>query len=74
MPTKTTSVNPKTTTDLQNQINLLTKQLATERAKTQQFGVILGQMRYRVTEVLDLEPATRTQILKELDIVFKRAL
>jgi hypothetical protein len=74
MPTKTTSVNPNTVTDLQNQIDLLTKQLATERAKTQQFGVILGQMRYRLTEVLNLEPSTRTEILKELDTVFKRAL
>ena len=74
MPTKTTSVTPNTVTDLQNQIDLLTKQLATERAKTQQFGVILGQMRYRLTEVLNLEPSTRTEILKELDTVFKRAL
>jgi len=74
MPTKTTSVNPNTVTDLQNQIDLLTKQLATERAKTQQFGAILGQMRYRVTEILNLEPSIRTEILKELDTVFKRAL
>ena len=74
MPTKTTSVNPNTVTDLQNQIDLLPKHLATERAKTQQFGVILGQMRYRLTEVLNLEPSTRTEILKELDTVFKRAL
>ena len=74
MPTKTTSVKPNTTTDLQNQINLLTNQLATERAKTQQFGVILGQMRYRVTEVLDLDQQTRSTLLEEIDTVFRRAL
>ena len=44
MPTKTTSVNPNTTTDLQNQIDSLTQQLETERAKTRNFGTILGQM------------------------------
>ncbi len=74
MPTKTTSVKPNTTTDLQNQIDTLTTELDTERAKTQNFGRILGQMRYRVTEVLELDPKTRTTILNEIDTVFNRAL
>ena len=55
MPTKTTSVKPNTTTDLQNQIDSLTQELEAERAKTRQFGSVLGQMRYRITEVLDLD-------------------
>ncbi len=74
MPTKTTSVKPNTTTDLQNQIDSLTQQLEAERAKTRQFGTVLGQMRYRVTEVLELDPKTRTEILTEIDTVFRRAL
>ncbi len=69
MPTKTT-----TTTDLQNQINTLTEQLNAERAKTSQFGTVLGQLRFRVTEVLELDPSTRTTILQEIDTVFRRAL
>ena len=74
MPTKTTSVKPNTTTDLQNQIDSLTQELETERAKTRQFGNVLGQMRYRVTEVLELDAKTRTDILTEIDTVFRRAL
>lgn len=74
MPTKTTSVKPNTTTDLQNQIDSLTQELETERAKTRHFGTILGQMRYRVTEVLELDNKTRTKILTEIDTVFRRAL
>ena len=70
MPTKTTT----TTTDLQNQINTLTEQLNTERAKISQFGSVLGQLRFRVTEVLELDPKTRTTILQEIDTVFRRAL
>jgi len=74
MPTKTTSVKPNTTTDLQNQIDSLTQELEAERAKTRQFGSVLGQMRYRITEVLDLDAKTRTEILTEIDTVFSRAL
>ncbi len=74
MPTKTTSVKPNTTTDLQNQIDSLTQELEAERAKTRHFGTILGQMRYRVTEVLELDAKTRTKILTEIDTVFNRAL
>ncbi len=74
MPTKTTSVRPNTTTDLQNQIDSLTQELEAERAKTRHFGTILGQMRYRVTEVLELDAKTRTKILTEIDTVFNRAL
>ena len=74
MPTKTTSVKPNTTTDLQNQVDSLTQQLATERAKTQQFAKVLGQMRYRVTEVLELDAKTRTTILTEIDTAFNRVL
>jgi len=74
MPTKTTSVKPNTTTDFQNQIDSLTQELEAERAKTRQFGSVLGQMRYRITEVLDLDAKTRTEILTEIDTVFSRAL
>ena len=74
MPTKTTSVSPNTTTDLQNQIDSLTQQLETERAKTRHFGTVLGQLRYRVTEVLELDNKTRNTILTEIDTVFSRAL
>ena len=74
MPTKTTSVRPNTTTDLQNQIDSLTQQLETERAKTRHFGTVLGQLRYRVTEVLELDNKTRNTILTEIDTVFRRAL
>ena len=74
MPTKTTSVRPNTTTDLQNQIDSLTQQLETERAKTRHFGTILGQMRYRVTEVLELDNKTRSTILTVIVTVFNRAL
>jgi len=74
MPTKTTSVSPNTTTDLQNQIDSLTQQLETERAKTRHFGTVLGQLRYRVTEVLELDNKTRNTILTEIDTVFRRAL
>ena len=74
MPTKTTSVKPNTTTDLQNQIDSLTQELEAERAKTRQFGTVLGQMRYRVTEVLELDNKTRTTFLEEIDSVMGRAL
>ena len=74
MPTKTTSVRPNTTTDLQNQIDSLTQQLETERAKIRNFGTILGQLRYRVTEVLELDNKTRTTFLEEIDSVMGRAL
>ena len=74
MPTKTTSVKPNTTTDLQNQIDSLIQELEAERAKTRNFGTILGQMPYHVTEVLELDAKTRTKILTEIDTVFNRAL
>tara|TARA_R100001594_G_scaffold5639_2_gene17155 strand:- start:1413 stop:1592 length:180 start_codon:yes stop_codon:yes gene_type:complete len=59
---------------LQNQIDTLTEQLNTERAKTSQFGSVLGQLRFRVTEVLELDATTRTTLLEEIDTVFRRAL
>jgi hypothetical protein len=62
------------TVELESQIQQLTNQLNTERAKTRQFGTVLGQMRYRITDVLELDPATRTKILTEIDTVFNRAL
>jgi len=62
------------TSELQTQVTELSEQLSVERAKTKQFGTILGQMRYRVVEVLELEPKIRTQILREIDTVFNRAL
>ena len=68
MTTKTT------TTDLQKEVEYLTRELNAERSKTRQFGVVLGQLRYRVTEVLDLDQQTRSTLLEEIDTVFRRAL
>ena len=68
MSTKTT------TTDLQKEVEYLTRELNAERSKTRQFSVVLGQLRYRVTEVLDLDQQTRSTLLEEIDTVFRRAL
>ena len=68
MSTKTT------TTDLQKEVEHLTRELNAERSKTRHFGVVLGQLRYRVTEVLDLDQQTRNTLLEEIDTVFRRAL
>jgi len=70
----TTKKTTTTTSSLQAQIEALSQELENERAKTQQFGTILGQLRYRVIEVLDLEPKVRNQFLTEIDTVFNRAL
>jgi len=70
----TTKKTTTTTSSLQAQIEALSQELENERAKTQQFGTILGQLRYRVIEVLDLEPKVRNQFLTEIDTVFDRAL
>jgi len=64
----------KTKNELEAQIEDLTQQLQSERAKTQKFATTLGQMRYRVFEVLELDNATRNQIVREIDSVFDRAL
>jgi hypothetical protein len=64
----------KTKNDLEAQVKELTQQLQDAQAKTQQFATILGQLRYRVIEVLELEPKIRTQIVHEIDTVFSRAL
>ena len=63
-----------TKNNLETQVQKLTEELDAERAKTQQFGSVLGQLRYRVAEVLKLANKTRTHLLKEIDAVFKRAL
>ena len=63
-----------TKSNLETQVQELTDDLNTERAKVQQFGSILGQLRYRVAEVLELDNATRSKLLKEIDAVFLRAL
>jgi hypothetical protein len=70
----TTKKTTTTTSSLQAQIEALSQELENERAKTQQFGTILGQLRYRVIEVLELEPKVRNQFLTEIDSVFNRAL
>lgn len=70
----TTKKTTTTTSSLQAQIEALSQELENERAKTQQFGNVLGQLRYRVIEVLDLEPKVRNQFLTEIDTVFNRAL
>jgi len=63
-----------TKNNLEAQVEDLKKQLSDERAKTEQFKAVLGQMRWRITEVLVLDPKTRTQILREVDAVFRRAI
>jgi hypothetical protein len=70
----TTKKTTTTTSSLQAQVEALSQELDNERAKTRQFGNVLGQLRYRVIEVLDLEPEVRTQFLTEIDSVFNRAL
>jgi hypothetical protein len=62
------------TIDLQQKVDDLEEELAAERAKTRQFGTVLGQLRFRVTEVLKLDPKTRAEVLREIDAVFRRAL
>ena len=63
-----------TKNDLETQVEKLTQQLAEEREKTRNFAHTLGQMRYRVFEVLELDPQVRSQIVKEIDTVFNRVL
>ena len=60
--------------DLEAQVEELTQQLAEEREKTRNFAQILGQMRYRVFEVLELDTDVRSQIVGEIDTVFGRVL
>ena len=64
----------KTKNELEAQVEELTQQLQDAQAKTQQFATILGQLRYRIIEVLELEPKIRTKIVHEIDTVFNRAL
>ena len=64
----------KTKNDLEAQVKELTQQLQEAQDKTQQFATVLGQLRYRIIEVLDLEPHVQTQIINEIDTVFNRAL
>ena len=63
-----------TKNNLETQIETLEKQLSEERAKTEQFKVVLGQLRWRIAEVLELEPKTRSQLVQEVDAVFRRAV
>jgi|TARA_Y100001951_G_C11260073_1_gene251955 hypothetical protein len=63
-----------TKTDLEAQVEELTRQLAEEREKTRNFAQTLGQMRYRVFEVLQLDADVRNQIVDEIDTVFNRTL
>ena len=63
-----------TKNSLETQVKDLTQKLEEAQAKTQQFASALGQMRYRVFEVLELEPTVRNKIVKEIDTVFRRVL
>ena len=63
-----------TKSDLEVQVKDLTQQLQEEREKTKKFTQVLGQMRWRVFEVLELEPQIRTQIVNEIDTVLDRVL
>ena len=67
MPTKTKD-------ELERQVDDLQKQLTAERAKTSQFGSVIGQLRYRIVEVLDLDVETRNKLVTEVDSIFRRAL
>ena len=64
----------KTKNDLEAQVKELTQQLQAAQTKMQHFATILGQLRYRIIEVLDLEPDIRTKVVNEIDTVFNRAL
>ena len=63
-----------TKNSLETQVKDLTQQLEEAQARAQQFASALGQMRYRVFEVLELEPTVRNKIVKEIDTVFRRVL
>jgi len=63
-----------TKSELETQVTELTKALQAENAKTQQFATVLGQLRYRIAEELDLDYKTRSKLLQEVDTVFMRAL
>jgi|TARA_R110000744_G_scaffold44218_1_gene98772 hypothetical protein len=63
-----------TKNSLETQVKDLTQKLEEAQAKTQQLASALGQMRYRVFEVLELEPTVRNKIVKEIDTVFRRVL
>ena len=63
-----------TKNNLETQVEDLTQQLQEARAQNQQIASALGQMRYRVFEVLELEPTVRNQIVNEIDTVFIRVL
>ena len=64
----------KTKNNLETQVEDLAQQLEAARAKTQELASALGQMRYRVFEVLELEPTVRNKIINEIDTVFRRVL
>jgi hypothetical protein len=63
-----------TKSELETQVENLTQQLQEANSKTQHLATLLGQMRYRVFEVLELENDVRNKIVNEIDTVFKRAL
>ena len=63
-----------TKNSLETQVKDLTQKLEEAQAKTQQLASALGQMRYRVFEVLELEPTIRNKIVNEIDTVFRRVL
>ena len=63
-----------TKNNLETQVEDLAQQLEAARAKTQELASALGQMRYRVFEVLELEPTVRNKIINEIDTVFRRVL
>jgi hypothetical protein len=63
-----------TKSELEAQVESLTQQLQDAQTKTQQLARSLGQMRYRVFEVLELENDVRNKIVNEIDTVFRRAL
>ena len=60
--------------NLETQVKDLTKQLEQAQDRHRQLATALGQMRYRVFEVLDLDPTVRNKIVNEIDTVFKRVL
>tara|TARA_R110001583_G_scaffold9063_1_gene42744 strand:- start:325 stop:522 length:198 start_codon:yes stop_codon:yes gene_type:complete len=63
-----------TKNNLETQVKDLTEQLEQAQDRHQKLASALGQMRYRVFEVLDLEPTVRNKIVNEIDTVFKRVL
>ena len=69
MNTKT--LNKMTKDALVQEVLRLNEELTQERKTSGVTQRQVGIVRYRLSEVVDLDPTTRTTVLKELDTLFK---